>query len=82
MKKILAAFVLCFGLFTQLLAQEVTDGTKKEAPAKKYTRTTFNATKIINMQSTEIVNPGILQFMISHHFSNIYVAEVVRDHEL
>lgn len=71
MKKILAAFVLFFGLFTQALAQE-TDSAKKEAPAKKYTRTTFNATKIINMQSTEIVSPGVLQFMISHHFSNIW----------
>ena len=36
MKKILAAFVLCFGLFTQLLAQEVTETEKKEAPAKKF----------------------------------------------
>lgn len=71
MKKIVAALVLCFGLFTQALAQEA-DSAKKEAPAKKYTRTTFNATKIINMQSTEIVTPGVLQFMISHHFSNIW----------
>lgn len=71
MKKILAALVLCFGLFTEVLAQEA-DSVKKEAPAKKYTRTTFNATKIINMQSTEIVTPGVLQFMISHHFSNIW----------
>ncbi|HMU08450.1 MAG TPA: DUF5777 family beta-barrel protein [Ferruginibacter sp.] len=71
MKKILAALVLCSGLFTQALAQEA-DSAKKEAPAKKYTRTTFNATKIINMQSTEIVTPGVLQFMISHHFSNIW----------
>ncbi len=71
MKKIVAALVLCFGLFTQALAQEA-DSVKKEAPAKKYTRTTFNATKIINMQSTEMVTPGVLQFMISHHFSNIW----------
>lgn len=71
MKKILAALVLCSGLFTQALAQEA-DSAKNEAPAKKYTRTTFNATKIINMQSTEIVSPGVLQFMISHHFSNIW----------
>ena len=27
----------------------------KEAPKQKFTRATFNATKIINMQSTEIV---------------------------
>lgn len=72
MKKILAAFVLCFALLTQAMAQEVADSAKKEAPAKKFARATFNATKIINMQSTEIVNPGVLQFMISHHFSNIW----------
>lgn len=72
MKKILAAVVLCSGLFAQVMAQEVADSAKKEAPAKKFTRATFNATKIINMQSTEMVNPGVLQFMISHHFSNIW----------
>jgi opacity protein-like surface antigen len=44
----------------------------KEAPTPKYTRATFNSTKIINMQSTEMVSPGALQFMISHHFSNIW----------
>lgn len=72
MKKIVAALLLCSGLFTQALAQETADSSKKEAPAKKFTRTTFNSTKIINMQSTEIVAPGVLQFMISHHFSNIW----------
>lgn len=71
MKKILAALVLCFAFYTQAMAQE-TQATKKEAPAKKFTRATFNATKIINMQSTEIVSPGTLQFMISHHFSPIW----------
>lgn len=72
MKKILPILVFCFGLLTQSVAQEVTDPAKKDASAKKYTRTTFNATKIINMQSTEMVNPGVLQFMISHHFSHIW----------
>ncbi len=72
MKKILAAFVLCFGLFTQLLAQEVTETEKKEAPAKKFARATFNATKIINMQSVESVSKGNLQFLISHHFSYLW----------
>jgi len=72
MKKILPILVICLGLFTQLMAQEETETAKKEAPAKKYARATFNATKIINFQSTEIVTPGVLQFMISHHFSHIW----------
>jgi hypothetical protein len=72
MKKILPILVVCLGLVTQLMAQEETETAKKEAPARKYARATFNATKIINFQSTEIVTPGVLQFMISHHFSHIW----------
>ena len=44
----------------------------KEPPARKYARATFNSTRIINFQSTEIVGKGNLQFMISHHFSYIW----------
>jgi len=72
MKKILSLLVFCLGFFAQTIAQDVTATEKKEAPKPKYTRAIFNSTKIINMQSTEIVNPGVLQFMISHHFSNIW----------
>ncbi len=72
MKKILAAFVLCFGLFSQAIAQDGADSMKKEAPAKKFARATFNSTKIINMQSVEIVSKGSLQFLISHHFSHLW----------
>ena len=68
-------FVLCLGLLATTLAQEVTEPAKKEAPKQKFTRTTFNATKIINMQSVEMVTPGVLQFMISHHFSNIWTKD-------
>lgn len=75
MKKILMLFVLCLGLLATTLAQEVTEPAKKEAPKQKFTRTTFNATKIINMQSVEMVTPGVLQFMISHHFSNIWTKD-------
>jgi hypothetical protein len=72
MKKILAAIVLCFGLFTQAMAQDGGDSAKKEAPVRKFTRATFNSTKIINMQSVEIVSKGSLQFLISHHFSYLW----------
>jgi Membrane bound beta barrel domain (DUF5777) len=70
MKKIFPLLVaLGFGIST--FAQDVTEPAK-EAPKAKYTRATFNSTRIINMQSTEIVSKGSLQFLISHHFSNIW----------
>ena len=34
-----------------------------------------NATKIINLQSTEIVPKNILQFMVSHHFSYLWIKD-------
>ena len=67
MKKILSLLVFGFCFVNLAFAQETT--ATKEAPKQKLTRAVFNATKIINMQSTEIVTPGVLQFMISHHFS-------------
>ena len=75
MKKILSLLVFCMGLFSYAMAQE--DSTKTETkepepPKAKYTRATFSATKIINMQSPEMVSPGALQFMVSHHFSYIW----------
>lgn len=70
MKKILPLLVaIGFGIST--FAQDVTEPAK-EAPKAKYTRATFNSTRIINMQSTEIVTKGSLQVLISHHFSNIW----------
>ncbi len=72
MKKILSLLVFCFGFAAVTMAQEVTKSEKKEASKQKFTKAIFNSTKIINMQSTEIVSPGVLQFMISHHFSNIW----------
>lgn len=71
MKKILSFLVFCLGLFIPTIAQDVTPPAEKETPKPKYARATFNSTKIINMQSTEIVSKDNLQFMVSHHFSNI-----------
>jgi hypothetical protein len=71
MKKILSLLVIGLGFCVVAMAQE-TPETKEEAPKQKFTRATFNSTKIINMQSTELVSPGNLQFMISHHFSPIW----------
>lgn len=72
MKKILSLLVFVFGLTAFAIAQDTPAAETKEAPKAKFTRATFNATKLINMQTTEIVSPGVLQFMISHHFSNIW----------
>ncbi len=54
------------------MAQDGDAAAEKTTPKPKYTRATFNSTKIINMQSTEIVSKGSLQVLISHHFSNIW----------
>jgi hypothetical protein len=70
MKKIFLLVVMALGLSFAGFAQEETDTT--EAPKRKYTRATFNATKIINMQSVETISKGNLQFLISHHFSNLW----------
>lgn len=70
MKKILMILVAGFGLLAVCTAQD--EPQAKETPKRKYARATFNATKIINMQSTEIVGKGNLQFLISHHFSNLW----------
>lgn len=72
MKKILLTPVFLFALLANVMAQDSAVAAVKEAPKPKFARAVFNSTKIINNQSTEIVNPGILQFMISHHFSNIW----------
>ncbi|MEI9912341.1 MAG: DUF5777 family beta-barrel protein [Bacteroidota bacterium] len=39
---------------------------------QKFTKATFKSTRIINMQSVEIVSKGTLQFMISHHFGYVW----------
>jgi len=72
MKKILSLTVLLLALFINTMAQDSAVAEVKQAPKQKFTRAVFNSTKIINFQSTEIVAPGVLQFMISHHFSNIW----------
>ena len=72
MKKILPLLALGLGLSVFSIAQDSAVVETKEAPVQKFTRATFNSTKLINMQTTEIVSPGALQFMISHHFSNIW----------
>lgn len=68
MKNILLLIGFSFCAATFSAAQDTTVAEPKEAPQKKPVRVTFNSTRIINMQSVEIVSKGNLQFMISHHF--------------
>jgi len=72
MKKTFSLLLICLSILANVIAQDSTQTESKAAPKQKFTRATFNATKLINMQTTEIVSPGALQFMISHHFSNIW----------
>jgi hypothetical protein len=69
MKKIFA-IILGLGFGVVAMAQE--EAPAKEAPKQKFTRATFNSTRIINMQSVELNSPGSIQFLISHHFSPIW----------
>lgn len=71
MKKIVLLLVVGLSLGISTYAQDVEPATN-EAPKQKFTRATFNATKLINMQTVEMVSKGNLQFLISHHFSNIW----------
>ena len=69
MKKILILLTLVLCGWTISFAQ---DAAAKEAPKQKFTRATFNATRVINMQSPEIVSKGSLQVLISHHFTYLW----------
>lgn len=67
MKKIF--LLLAIGCFAGTLAwAQEEEAAAEKAPARKPVRTTFNSTKIINMQSVEITPQKTLQFFISHHF--------------
>lgn len=70
MKKISLLILLGCSLWVVAPAQDSTgtETVEKEVPQKKFVRATFNSTRIINNQSVEIITPGNLQFMISHHF--------------
>ena len=72
MKKILLLLVAGLGGWFVTMAQDSTEAVTKETPKPKYARATFNSTKIINLQSTEIIPQHALQFMVSHHFSYLW----------
>lgn len=75
MKKIFLLLVSCFGILAFSIAQDSASVTANEAPKQKFTKATFNATKIINMQSVEMGTKGTMQFMVSHHFSYLWTKD-------
>jgi hypothetical protein len=72
MKKIFLITISCLGLLGYVAAQDSSATEKKDAPKPKFTKATFNATRIINMQSVEMGTKGTMQFMVSHHFSYLW----------
>lgn len=72
MKKNLLLLVACLSCWFVAMAQEDSLAVEKEVPKRKYARETFTSTKIINLQSTELINQQSLQFMVSHHFSYLW----------
>lgn len=76
MKKILSLFVACSMLFTTAIAQDdLLEELEKEDSAvvkQNITIATFKSTRIINMHSTEMTGAKNLQFMIIHHFGEMW----------
>lgn len=75
MKKIFLLLVSCFGILAFSVAQDSAAVETKEAPKQKFTKATFNSSKIINMQSVEMGTKGTMQFMVSHHFSYLWTKD-------
>jgi hypothetical protein len=76
MKKIFSLLIIGSVLSISAAAQDslqVTNETQSKSSARpKFTKATFKSTRIINMQSVEMVSKGTLQFMISHHFGYVW----------
>lgn len=72
------AFIFCIVASCFLLkasAQDLLGDLMKEDSGKvkqNITTATFKSTRIINGQSVEMTGKGNLQFMISHHFGNVW----------
>ena len=72
------AFIFCIVASCFLLkasAQDLLGDLMKEDSGKvkqNITTATFKSTRIINGQSVEMTCKGNLQFMISHHFGNVW----------
>jgi hypothetical protein len=76
MKKILLYLIVACGFFLKAAGQDdLLGGLMKDDSSKvkqNITTATFKSNRIINMQSVEMTGKGNLEFMISHHFGNIW----------
>lgn len=76
MKKLLALFTTGILLSAGVFAQDDLLGELKLEDSSKVkqnlTIATFKATRIINMNSTEMTGTGNLQFMVIHHFGELW----------
>lgn len=76
MKKFIPILAACGLLFSTAFAQDdLLDELKKEDSAvvkQDITIATFKSTRVINMHSTEITGLHNMQFMIIHHFGNVW----------
>ena len=76
MKKILFLFAasLCFSPVLRAQDDLLGDLMKEDSAQVKQNITiaTFKATRVINLHSTEMTGVGNLQFMIIHHFGNLW----------
>ena len=76
MKKILLILFVACGFFLKATAQDdLLGGLMKDDSSKvkqNVTTATFKSTRIVNMQSVELTGKGNLEFMVSHHFGNLW----------
>jgi len=76
MKKIIYQTLLICLAIIPIYSQEEAAPTAKETVKPKYTKNTFQATNIINMQSVEMVGKQNLQFLVAHHFGIIWNKDI------
>ena len=75
MKKLFLYTFLVMGVYAAQAQDDLLGGLVKEDAAvvkQNITSATFKSTRLINMQSVEMTGAGNLQFMISHHFGQIW----------
>ena len=76
MKKIIINLFVLSCFFLKATAQDdLLAGLEKEDASKvkqNLTTATFKSTRIINMQSVEMTGKGNLEFLVSHHFGNVW----------
>ena len=74
-KTLLYLFIACCFFVRANAQDDLLAGLQKDDSSKvkqNLTTATFKSTRIINMESVEMTGKGNLEFMISHHFGNVW----------